>query len=144
MLEWVEQVFVFNFRVPLIRDGILEGQQSNNNNKSFLLGPKPLDNYKILDVGCGGGILSEPLGRLGAHVLGLDPGQENISVAELHLQQTSPHLLNTVSYKCQTIEHYVNSKMPATFFDGVVSSETIEHVENPELFLKMMGQCVKV
>lgn len=122
----------------MIRDGLLEQTKQTSRFKL----PKPLENLKLLDVGCGGGILSESLGRLGASVLGLDPGYENISVAELHLQ-LSPDLIRNVSYKCDTIEKYVETNSDAKF-DGVVSSETIEHVDNPELFLRMMGQCLKV
>jgi len=121
----------------LIRDGVLEGRKDM---QDLLNSPSPLRGYTLLDIGCGGGILTEPLGRLGATVIGIDPGKENISVAEMHL---SSELRDRVSYQFTTIEDYVINN-PEKQFDGIIMSEIIEHVENPEAFLKIAIQLTKV
>jgi len=94
---------------------------------------EPLKGVRILDVGCGGGILCEPLARLGAHVVGIDPVQENIDAA-LHHRGEDQHHLSTLSYICTTIEDYSQQQREA--FDIVVASEVIEHVERANIFLQ--------
>jgi len=96
---------------------------------------------RVLDIGCGGGLLSEGLAEhfhnLGMkdeeiEIVGIDPGNESVLVAQNHLPE---RLRGKVTYVCSTIEDYVATN-PSAQFDTVVMSEVIEHVENPEEFLK--------
>lgn len=100
---------------------------------------KPLEGYRILDIGCGGGILSENLARLGAHLTGIDAEKENITVAKYHLA-LDQELEKRVNYQCITIEelsrqiHGTHGKL----FDAVVCSEVIEHVVHMDQFLSSL------
>ncbi|ODM97842.1 Ubiquinone biosynthesis O-methyltransferase, mitochondrial [Orchesella cincta] len=121
-------------RVPFIRDGLLQKLGSNKTEV-----PKPLEGLSILDVGCGGGLLCEPLGRLGAAVKGIDPGKGNISIATNHL---SEDLRDKVSYDCISIEDFA-ANFQQNGYDGVVMSEVIEHVEKPEEFIQIASSLLK-
>ncbi|KAF9389737.1 Hexaprenyldihydroxybenzoate methyltransferase, mitochondrial [Podila verticillata] len=103
----------------------------------------PLQGLRILDVGCGGGLLAEALARLGAQVTGLDASMENIEMAKIHAQKDP--LLNggspgSLEYRHQTAEKLLEQGLQ---FDVVCSMEVIEHVENPAGFLKVLGQLIK-
>ncbi|KAF9435183.1 Hexaprenyldihydroxybenzoate methyltransferase, mitochondrial [Entomortierella beljakovae] len=103
----------------------------------------PLQGLSILDVGCGGGLLSEALARLGAKVTGLDASNENIQMATIHSKKDP--LLNgdgpgSVTYRHQTAEQLLEQ---GAQFDVVCSLEVIEHVDNPAGFLKVLGQLLK-
>jgi len=89
----------------------------------------PLKGLRILDVGCGGGLLCEPLARLGAHVTGIDPVKENIIVAKRHAKEMGLK----ISYLACAVEDLPADTLP---FDVVVASEIIEHVDHPDAFLK--------
>ena len=89
---------------------------------------KPLKGINILDIGCGGGLLSEPLCRLGADVTGIDASEQNISIAKLHLKKSK---LN-IKYYCDSPENF----KPKKKFDVVLNMEIVEHVDNIELFLE--------
>lgn len=97
---------------------------------------KPLQGLKILDVGCGGGIFSEPLARIGATVTGLDASEELINVAKNHAK-LDPSLNTNLTYVCDTIENFCK-EYPESF-DAVVSSEVIEHVADAKLFLEVFS-----
>jgi len=127
-------------RVPFIRDGLLSARRESRQVQQE--SSKPLSGLRILDVGCGGGILTEPLGRLGADVIGLDPGVENITVARLHLEEFSPTIEERVEYVCASLEEFIQTR-PGVQFDGIVASETIEHVDKPAIFVQMMSSLVK-
>lgn len=101
----------------------------------------PLAGCKILDVGCGGGILSESLARLGANVTAIDPGEENITVASLHAQKMK---LENIVYEVSTIENFKVSNASSSLFDAITASEVIEHVENPEYFIQTCSELLKV
>lgn len=97
---------------------------------------KPFENLNILDIGCGGGILSEPLARLGANVTAIDMVEENIDVAKIHALQ---HNLN-INYQFTSAEALLESNHT---YDLVTSMEVLEHVENPSLFLESCKELTK-
>ena len=92
----------------------------------------------ILDVGCGGGILSEALSRLGANVTSIDPSEQNIAVAARH-SRTDP-ATSTIQYKQTTVEEMA---LTGQKFDVVCSLEVIEHVETPLAFVAACSSLVK-
>ena len=93
---------------------------------------EPLKNVKILDIGCGGGLLSEPMNRLGAEVVGIDASDKNINVAKLHAKKNG---LN-IKYICASPENFKND----TKFDVVLKMEIVEHVEDVNFFLMSSKQ----
>lgn len=97
---------------------------------------KPLSSLKILDIGCGGGLVCEPLCRLGGTVTGIDAGAENIRVASAHAEQ---HDL-TISYIHTTAEDHLKSNK---IYDVVIALEIIEHVSDVPLFLKSCVELLK-
>ncbi|EIW66347.1 hypothetical protein TREMEDRAFT_45810 [Tremella mesenterica DSM 1558] len=100
-----------------------------------------LSGKKILDVGCGGGLLSESLTRLGGDVLGIDASEKNIIMAKLHAQDGAERkgMKGNLEYKCMTAEKLRDQGQK---FDLVVSMEVLEHVDQPEEFLKCLGDMV--
>ncbi|XP_058030888.1 ubiquinone biosynthesis O-methyltransferase, mitochondrial isoform X1 [Ahaetulla prasina] len=122
-----------DIRVPFIRDTILNLRNDHE------LG-SPLFSMKILDVGCGGGLLTEPLARLGASVTGIDPLEENIRTAELH-KSYDPALTKRIQYRACTLEDIVEEGSEK--FDIVVASEVVEHVADVEKFIKCFGEVLK-
>lgn len=93
----------------------------------------------ILDVGCGGGILSESLARLGASVTAIDPGEETITAASLHAAKKQ---LNNINYKISTIEQ-LKAEHSGPLFDAVTASEVIEHVDSPQFFIQSCSDLLK-
>ena len=89
---------------------------------------RPLEGLRIVDVGCGGGILTEPLARLGATVVGIDAAAENIAVAAAHAAEGG---LN-IDYRCTTAEDLAAA---GERFDAVIAMEIVEHVSDVGLFL---------
>uniref|UniRef100_A0A8C5RMU0 Ubiquinone biosynthesis O-methyltransferase, mitochondrial n=1 Tax=Laticauda laticaudata TaxID=8630 RepID=A0A8C5RMU0_LATLA len=122
-----------DIRVPFIRDTILNLRNDHE------LG-SPLFSMKILDVGCGGGLLTEPLARLGASVTGIDPLEENIRTAELH-KSYDPALTKRIQYRACTLEDIVEEESEK--FDIIVASEVVEHVADVEKFIKCFGEVLK-
>ena len=95
----------------------------------------PLKGIKILDVGCGGGLLSEPMSRLGATVTGIDASDKNIKVAKLHLKKSNLK----IDYFCSSPEKFsVENK-----FDVILNMEIVEHVEDVNFFLKSCSKLLK-
>ena len=95
--------------------------------KKLLNNKKPLKNIRILDIGCGGGLLCEPLAKMGAKVIGIDASEKNIKIAKSHANKSKLK----VDYYCATPENFkFNSK-----FDVVLNMEIVEHVDNVDLFL---------
>ncbi|XP_032194877.1 ubiquinone biosynthesis O-methyltransferase, mitochondrial isoform X1 [Mustela erminea] len=122
-----------DLRVPFIRDNLLKTVAHHQPGK-------PLSGMKILDVGCGGGLLTEPLGRLGASVIGIDPVDENIKTAQHH-KSFDPVLEKRIEYRACSLEEIVEET--AETFDAVVASEVIEHVIDLETFIQCCYQVLK-
>ncbi len=115
-------------RVSYIKENIIKSFKLKNKKK-------PLEKVKILDIGCGGGLLSEPMCRLGAQVLGIDASSKNINVAKIHAKENNLK----IDYVCASPENLkINSK-----FDVILNMEIIEHVENIEIFLKSCQKFLK-
>jgi 2-polyprenyl-6-hydroxyphenyl methylase / 3-demethylubiquinone-9 3-methyltransferase len=101
--------------------------------------PKRLDSLaglRILDIGCGGGILSEPLARLGALVVGADPSESNIAVARNHAAQSGL----SIDYRNTTAEALAEA---GESFDVVLAMEVVEHVADVGLFVDLTASMVK-
>lgn len=97
----------------------------------------PFSGLRILDVGCGGGLLSEPLTRLGAHVVAIDAVKENIEVASEHAQQEGL----SIDYRVGTLEEYAH--MNPSQFDVIIALEIIEHVNSSRDFLENCAALLK-
>ena len=95
----------------------------------------PLKNIKILDIGCGGGLLSEPLSRLGAMVTGIDASDRNIKIAKMHLKKSKLD----IDYYCSSPENFVAKEK----FDVVLNMEIVEHVDNVDFFLLKSSELLK-
>jgi 2-polyprenyl-6-hydroxyphenyl methylase/3-demethylubiquinone-9 3-methyltransferase len=115
-------------RISYIRDNIIETFKLKNKKK-------PLEKVKILDIGCGGGLLSEPMYRLGADLVGIDASEKNINVAKIHAKKNN---LN-IKYICSSPETLKIS----TKFDVILNMEIIEHVDDLEFFLKSCSKFLK-
>ncbi len=99
------------------------------------LNKSPLKNIKILDVGCGGGLLSEPMCRLGAEVTGIDASDKNINVAKIHSKKNNLK----INYICSSPEKLdVKNK-----FDVILNMEIVEHVEDVNFFLQSCSNLLK-
>ena len=100
-------------------------------------GDLPLKGLRILDIGCGGGLLCEPITRLGAKVTGVDALERNVKTAKTHAEQMGLD----IDYRHGTIEQMVESGEKP--FDAVLNMEVIEHVANPPQFMKDCGAMVR-
>ena len=115
-------------RIKYIRQNIIEHFNITNSKN-------PLNNLSLLDVGCGGGLLSEPMCRLGANVTAIDASKKNISVAKLHSKKNNLK----INYFCTSPEKLkVKDK-----FDVILNMEIVEHVEDVNFFLKSSSKLLK-
>ena len=116
-------------RLEFIRDQLI---------RHFALQPglKPFAGLRLLDIGCGGGLISEPLTRLGGSVTGIDPGAENVAIARAHAE---PQGL-VIDYRAATAEELVTA---GEQFDAVVCLEVVEHVPDVGAFLKTCAALVR-
>lgn len=94
-----------------------------------LSAPAPFEGLRILDIGCGGGLLSEPMARLGANVTGADAAARNIPVAQIHAEQSGL----SIDYRHTTAEDLAAA---GEVFDVVLNMEVIEHVADPLVYLR--------
>ncbi|WP_299203212.1 bifunctional 2-polyprenyl-6-hydroxyphenol methylase/3-demethylubiquinol 3-O-methyltransferase UbiG [uncultured Tateyamaria sp.] len=101
-----------------------------------LTGPKAFEGLRILDIGCGGGLLSEPMARLGAEVVGADAAERNIPVAQVHAKQSGL----TIDYRHTTAEDMAAA---GEQFDVVLNMEVVEHVADPLGYLTACRQLLK-
>ncbi|HEY2137730.1 MAG TPA: bifunctional 2-polyprenyl-6-hydroxyphenol methylase/3-demethylubiquinol 3-O-methyltransferase UbiG [Xanthobacteraceae bacterium] len=95
-----------------------------------------LSGLRILDIGCGGGLLAEPLARLGGAVVGADPAQKNIAAARLHAADSGL----TIDYRATTAEALAEA---GERFDIVLAMEVVEHVADVGLFVRLTAEMVK-
>jgi 2-polyprenyl-6-hydroxyphenyl methylase/3-demethylubiquinone-9 3-methyltransferase len=97
---------------------------------------RPLAGLKVLDIGCGGGLLSEPLARLGAEVTGIDAAEPNLRLAEVHAEQQGLE----IDYRLSTAEELAAT---GAQYDLVVSLEVLEHVADVDAFLEACCSLVR-
>ncbi len=115
-------------RISYIKDNIIKTLKLKDKKK-------PLEKVKILDIGCGGGLLSEPMSRLGADVVGIDASEKNIKIAKLHAKKNKLK----IKYLCASPENFkIDTK-----FDVILNMEIIEHVEDVDFFLKSCSKLLK-
>jgi 2-polyprenyl-6-hydroxyphenyl methylase / 3-demethylubiquinone-9 3-methyltransferase len=115
-------------RIAYIRDNIIKTFKLKDKNK-------PLEKIKILDIGCGGGLLSEPMCRMGAQVTGIDASEKNINIAKLHAKKGNLK----IKYYCTSPENFkINNK-----FDVILNMEIVEHVQNVNFFLQSCSKLLK-
>lgn len=118
-----------------VRIGYIRDRAAAHWQRDALSG-RPLDGLSLLDIGCGGGLLSEPMTRLGAQVTGVDASGRNISVAALHAERQDL----SIDYRQGTAEALADS---GAQFDIVMALEIVEHVSDVDLFLHSCGRMVK-
>lgn len=97
---------------------------------------RAFEGLRVLDIGCGGGLVSEPLARLGAEVVGVDPSETNVEVARLHAAQSG----TAVTYRAGTAEQLAAEGQS---FDVVLALEVVEHVADVPAFLEITAGMVK-
>ena len=119
-------------RIPLIRDSVRPVTRTGD---KFRRTVHPLAGVRILDIGSGGGLVAEPLARLGAQVTGIDPVKENVDTASNHLEEMSRDLSDNLKYLQSSVEDFASDPHNKNAFHAVVSSEVLEHVDDVKLFL---------
>ena len=121
---------MFNpIRIEYILDEISKHFKLDKRNKHFL------KNLEILDIGCGGGLISEPMSRLGGNVTGIDASEKNIKVASIHSKENNLK----ITYLNKSPEQ-LNEKEK---FDIILNLEIVEHVDNLDLYLKSCYKLLK-
>ena len=115
-------------RVKYIKENIINNFKLKN---KF----RPLSGINILDIGCGGGLLSEPMSRMGASVTGIDASDKNIKIAKLHSKKNKLK----INYLCSSPEKLKITKK----FDVILNMEIVEHVEDIDFFLKSCSKLLK-
>jgi len=95
--------------------------------------PKPFAGLSLIDIGCGGGLIAEPMARLGFSVTGIDAGDKNIGVAQVHAERMGLQ----IDYRCMAPD-----ELPATTYDVVLILEVVEHVADVNAFLQSAARLV--
>ncbi len=115
-------------RIEFLKNNILCEFKLKNKNKPFV-------NLEILDIGCGGGLLTEPMCRLGGKLTGIDASARNINIAKLHAKKNNLK----INYFCSSPENLkINKK-----FDVILNMEVVEHVDDLKLFIKSSSYLLK-
>ena len=115
-------------RIKYIKENIIDNFKLKNK-------LRPISGINILDIGCGGGLLSEPMSRMGANVTGIDASDKNIKIAKLHSKKNKLK----INYLCSSPEKLkINKK-----FDVILNMEIVEHVEDVDFFLKSCSKLLK-
>jgi 2-polyprenyl-6-hydroxyphenyl methylase/3-demethylubiquinone-9 3-methyltransferase len=115
-------------RIKYLKENIIEHFKLKQTNS-------PLKGLNILDIGCGGGLLSEPITRLGAKVTAIDASKKNIQVAKFHAKKNNLK----INYLCSSPEKLNLNKK----FDVVLNMEIVEHVEDLNFFIKKSSNLLK-
>ena len=115
-------------RIKYIKENIINNFKLKNK-------LRPLSGINILDIGCGGGLLSEPMSRMGANVTGIDASDKNIKIAKLHSKKNKLK----INYLCSSPEKLKIEKK----FDVILNMEIVEHVEDIDFFLKSCSKLLK-
>ncbi len=115
-------------RIKYIKENIINSFKLKNKSK-------PLSGISILDIGCGGGLLSEPMTRMGANVTGIDASDKNVRIAKLHSKKNKLK----INYLCSSPEKMKVTKK----FDVILNMEIVEHVEDIDFFLKSCSKLLK-
>ena len=115
-------------RIKYIKENIIDNFALKNK-------LRPLSGINILDIGCGGGLLSEPMSRMGASVTGIDESNKNIKIAKLHSKKNKLK----INYLCSSPEKLKITKK----FDVILNMEIVEHVEDIDFFLKSCSKLLK-
>ena len=115
-------------RIQYIKENIIGNFKLKNKKK-------PLDKINILDIGCGGGLLSEPMTRLGANVTGIDASSKNINIAKHHAKKNKLK----INYICSSPEKLKIKKK----FDVILNMEIVEHVDDINFFINSCSKLLK-
>ena len=115
-------------RISYIKDNIISSFKIKNKKK-------PLEKVKILDIGCGGGLLTEPMRKLGAEIVGIDASKKNINIAKTHAKKNNLK----IKYICASPDKFISNKK----FDVILNMEIVEHVDDVEFFLKSCSKLLK-
>ena len=116
-------------RIEYIIENIKKHFKISQNEPGFLEG------LNILDIGCGGGLISEPMARLGANVTGIDASKKNINIAQIHSKRSGLK----INYITASPENLSNKEK----FDIILNLEIVEHVDNVNLYIKSCSQLLK-
>ena len=115
-------------RIEYIKNSIIKEFNIKNSKK-------PFSNLEILDIGCGGGLLTEPMYRLGGKLTGIDASTKNINIAKLHAKQNNLK----INYICSSPENLKSKKK----YDVILNMEVVEHVKDLSLFIKSSAYLLK-
>ncbi|HEX2581604.1 MAG TPA: bifunctional 2-polyprenyl-6-hydroxyphenol methylase/3-demethylubiquinol 3-O-methyltransferase UbiG [Dongiaceae bacterium] len=116
-------------RIAYIRDRIMRAHGRTN------YSDRPLAGLDLLDVGCGGGLLSEPMARLGARVTGIDASERNIQIARLHAEQAGVPVI----YRAGTLESMETDML----YDVILAMEIVEHIADLDVFFDALAARLK-
>ncbi len=135
--EWWDPMGKFAplHRLNPVRLAYIRDRASAHWHRDALCGT-PLQGLSLLDIGCGGGLISEPMARMGAKVTGIDAAERNIATARLHAERQEL----AIDYRAATAEALAGS---GERFDIVLALEIVEHVADVDLFLQTCGRLVK-